>query len=295
LTTAAKSVTECQSIAGFQSTEIKAPWVKMTVKIYDDQAGRYTLSSVQANLKKAVASAARKACKCNVTEDDIFILDAIARTATSRRLLQDFVEVTIAVKIGTQLNGEDLLSLLTLSDIISALQEQGENLDVAEIPRVLMAENIVFAEACPANTYKAEMGNSGCMPCPPESSSPVASTGLQACICNANLIKKSDGSCDRVCAAGSEARTNNQTETACAPCRPSYYKSDAGEQACTACPANSFSTMSNQISITSCLCNQGFLWNTTTQVCDACPAGTFNNKYNDNVCYLCNTTCPAKR
>ena len=267
----------------------------MTVKIYDDQASRYTLSSVQATLKKAVASAARKACKCNVTEDDIFILDAVARTATSRRLLQDYVQVTIAVKIGTQQDGEDLLSLLTLSDIISALQEQGESFNIAEIPKVLMAESIVFTEACPQNTYKAELGNTGCLPCPLQSTSPVASTGLQACKCNANLIRKSDGSCDRVCAAGSEARTGNDTITACAPCRPSYYKSEAGEQPCTACPANSFSTLSNQVSITSCLCLQGFLWNAQTQVCDACPAGTFNNKNNDNACYLCNTTCPAKR
>ena len=292
---AATSVTECQSVAGFQNTEVKAQWVKMTLKINNDQASRYTLSSVQANLKKAVASAARKACKCNVTEDDIFILDAAARTATSRRLLQDFVEVTIAVKIGTQLNGEDLLSLLTLSDIISALQEQGENLDVTEIPRVLMAENIVFAEACPENTYKAEMGNSGCMPCPPKSSSPVASTGLEACICNANLIKKSDGSCDRVCAAGFEARTGNDTITACAACRPSYYKSEEGEHACTQCPSNSFSASSNQISILSCLCIQGYIWNATTQNCDACPAGTFNNQENENVCYQCSTICPTRR
>jgi len=298
LTAAATSVTECQSIAGFQSTEIKAPWVKMTLKINNDQVGRYTLSSVQANLKRAVASAARKACKCNVTEDDILILDAAARTATARRLLQDFVEVTVAVKIGTLLNGEDLLSLLTLSDIISALQEQGENLDVTEIPRVLMAENIVFAEACPENTYKAEMGNSSCMPCPPQSSSPLASTGPQACICNANLIKKSDGSCDRVCAAGSEAseaRTGNDTITACVACRPSYYKSEEGEHACTPCPVNSFSESSNQISITSCLCIQGYIWNATTQNCDACPAGTFNNQNNENVCYQCSTICPTRR
>lgn len=152
ISAAAKSVSECQSIAGFKNTEVKAPWVKMTVKIYDDQYDRYTLSSVQANFKKAIASAARKVCKCNVTEDDIFVLDAVARTSASRRLLQKFVEVTLAVKIPTQLNGEDLLSLLTLYDIISALQEQGENLNIAEVPKVLVTENIVFAEPCPANT-----------------------------------------------------------------------------------------------------------------------------------------------
>ena len=33
--------------------------------------------------------------------------------------------------------------------------------------------------------------------------------------------------------------------------------------------------------------------NSVSNLCDACPPGTSNNNYNESVCYLCNTTCPA--
>jgi hypothetical protein len=296
ISTVAQSVAECQGVAGFRNIEIKAPWVKIKIKIFDEQYVRYTLGPVQANFKKAITAEARKVCKCNVTEEDVLILDAVpfGVAPASRRLLQAYVELTLAIKVPTQLDGEEVSNLLLLSDIISALQVQGENLSVGESSQVLITEDIIYAAPCPANTYKATFGDSGCLSCPTQSISPSASTGIEACTCSVNWIKKIDGSCDRVCPAGFEARTGSNAQTECAPCRVSSYKTEEGEQNCVQCPPNSFSLLTSQTSIMSCMCAQGYVWNAATQLCDACPAGTFNNKHNENVCYLCNTTCPAK-
>jgi hypothetical protein len=77
ISTVAQSVAECQGVAGFRNIEIKAPWVKIKIKIFDEQYVRYTLGPVQANFKKAITAEARKVCKCNVTEEDVLILDAV--------------------------------------------------------------------------------------------------------------------------------------------------------------------------------------------------------------------------
>jgi hypothetical protein len=291
----AQSVAECQGVAGFTNIEVKAPWVKITIKIYDDEYERYAFGTVQEKFQRAVATAARKVCDCNVTQDDILILEStrFSGSPATRRLLQAFIEMTLAIKVPTALDGEEVRNLILLSDITSELQAQGEDLSITDMSKQLIVENLVFSAPCPANTYKTELGDFNCLPCPPQSISPSASTSIDACTCSANLIQKSDRSCDRVCAAGSEARTGNNAVTACAPCRASSYKTAAGEQDCTQCPPNSFSLLTGQTSIMSCMCAQGFVWNAETQLCDACPAGTFNNQYNDNVCYQCNTTCPT--
>jgi hypothetical protein len=289
----AQSVAECQGIAGFTNIEVKAPWVRISIKIYDDEYQRYSLGTVQTNFQRAVAAAARKVCDCNVTQDDISILDSVPGTggAATRRLMQAFIELTLAIKVPTALDGQEVLNLMLLSDLTSALQAEGESVSISDIAKVLITENVVFSTPCPPNTYKTELGDFACLPCPAQSISPAASTSIDACKCRANLIQKSDRSCDRVCAAGFEARTGSNAQTACAPCRASYYKTAAGEQDCTRCPPNAFSQLTAQTSIVACMCEQGYVWNSMTQLCDACPAGTFNNEYNENVCYQCNTTC----
>jgi hypothetical protein len=105
----AQSVAECQGIAGFTNIEVKAPWVKITIKIYDDEYERYSFGTVQANFQRAVAAAARKVCDCNVTQDDILILDSIPVTGApaTRRLMQAFIEMTLAINNAIALRDAD--------------------------------------------------------------------------------------------------------------------------------------------------------------------------------------------
>ena len=104
-----QSVAECQGIEGFTNIEVKAPWVKNTIKIYDDEYERYSFGTVQANFQRAVAAAARKVCDCNVTQDDILILDSIPVTGApaTRRLMQAFIEMTLAINNAIALRDAD--------------------------------------------------------------------------------------------------------------------------------------------------------------------------------------------
>jgi hypothetical protein len=290
----AQSVAACIGMAGFVRGVVKAPSVKLTI-ICPYSLAEFT-DDVQASFKRGIAAAARVDCDCDVTEEHVFILDVVpfSEAAVARRLLQaSSVQMTYSIEVPTNEDGEELLNLMSLANINNALQAQGVNGSTQNFTKVLITEDIVYAAPCPQNTYKTTLSNSSCLPCPPQSNSPPASTGIEACKCSANLIQKSDKSCDRVCAAGFEARTGNNTATACAPCRVGYYKTATGDQDCTQCPPNSFSLLTSQTSIMSCMCVQGYVWNATTQLCDACPAGSFNNQYNENVCYQCNTTCPT--
>jgi hypothetical protein len=135
-----QSVEECQGIAGFTNIEVKATWVKITIKIYDDQYERYSFGTVQANFQRVVgslrlsesllarfraaavvAAVARKVCDCNVTQDDILILDSMCFSGApaTRCLMQVFIEMTLAIKVPTALDGEEVLNLMLLSDITS--------------------------------------------------------------------------------------------------------------------------------------------------------------------------------
>ena len=289
----AQSATACTGIAGFVRGVVKAPSVKLTI-ICPYSLDEFT-DDVQTSFKRGISAAARVDCDCDVSEAHVFILDVVpfSEGAAARRLLQASVEMTYGIEVPSEGDGEELLNLMSLSNINSALQAQGVNGSTHNTSKVLMREDIVYAAPCPQNTYKKALGNSSCTSCPPQSTAPSSSTSIDACKCIANLKKNGDGSCDRDCAAGFETRTGNDGETACAACRPSYYKTVAGDQDCTRCPPYSFSLLTNQTSITSCMCAQGYTWNAATKLCDACPPGTFNNKYNESVCYLCNTTCPT--
>jgi len=257
---------------------------------------------VLAKLKRGIAAAAQVACGCNVTEQHVFIMDVnpFSQGASgTRRLLQASapVEVTHIIEVPTDEDVQEILNLMSLSNINTALQAQGVNGSTYNISKVPNTEDIVYATPCPQNTYKTSLSNMSCSSCPPQSSAPSGSSSIDACKCAGNLMKNRQGFCDRECAAGFEARTSmdvgGQMVTACAPCLKSFYKASAGSQDCTRCPSNSFSLLYNQTSVTSCMCEQGYIWNSVSNLCDACPPGTSNNNYNESVCYLCNTTCPA--
>jgi hypothetical protein len=134
--------------------------VKITIKIYEDQYEQYSFGTVQANFQRAVAAAARKVCDCNVTQDDILILDSMCFSGApaTRCLMQAFIEMTLVIKVPTALDGEEVLNLMLLSDITSMLQAEGELLSITDISKVLVTENIVYSAPYPANTYKKAAG-----------------------------------------------------------------------------------------------------------------------------------------
>ncbi len=115
---------------------------------------------MQANFQRVVATAARKVCYCNVTQDDILILDSMSFSGApaTRCLMQEFIEMTLAIKVPTALDGEEVLNLMLLSDITSMLQVKGELLSITDISKVLVTENIVYSAPCPVNTYKKAAG-----------------------------------------------------------------------------------------------------------------------------------------
>jgi hypothetical protein len=140
--------------------------------------------------------------------------------------------------------------------------------------------------ACAANTYKPTLSNASCTACTQHSTSPLGSTSSDACGCLLNFLKHAgNGTCARVCAAGFEAGGANLAD--CVGCRPGFYKTLEGDHACTPCPPNAFSLLANQTSISSCMCQHGYIWNAATKLCDVCPPGTFNNRANESRCFVC--------
>jgi len=296
----AESAAECVAIAGYVTGVVQMPSVNLTMVL--PYSLEQLTEDVLAKLKRGIAAAAQVACGCNMTEQHVFIMDVkpFSQGASgTRRLLQASapVEVTHIIEVPTDEDVQEILNLMSLSNINTALQAQGVNGSTYNISKVPNTEDIVYATPCPQNTYKTSLSNMSCSSCPPQSSAPSGSSSIDACKCAGNLMKNRQGFCDRECAAGFEARTSmdvgGQMVTACAPCLKSFYKASAGSQDCTRCPSNSFSLLYNQTSVTSCMCEQGYIWNSVSNLCDACPPGTSNNNYNESVCYLCNTTCPA--
>lgn len=143
---------------------------------------------------------------------------------------------------------------------------------------------------CAANTYKTTLSNTSCTACTQHSTSPPGSASPDACACSANFLKRAgNGTCARVCAAGFDAGGASLAD--CVGCRPGFYKTLEGDHACTPCPPNAFSLLANQTSISSCVCQHGYIWNAATLLCDACPPGTFNNQANESQCFACVTVC----
>ena len=144
---------------------------------------------------------------------------------------------------------------------------------------------------CPNNTHQASLGGESCAPCTPNAVSPRASTSAAACTCVPEFWSAGDGTCDRVCAAGFEAGGGDDGEAACFGCAPSSYKPTRGDGECQPCPLFSFTLLPNRTAVTDCMCEQGHLWNASTQLCDSCPPGEFNNEANSTQCYKCWTEC----
>jgi hypothetical protein len=257
---------------------------------------------LQEDYRKSIVEE-NEGCNCGVTLDRIFILDiaSIVSPAGGRRLLEDETAMC-------QCPGQEVIPCSQCANLQCACELVGhkrvnvtiavkhDNLTTAgdqlnnQREGTVVEDDFTVAQSCPPNTFKTNVSNDVCTPCQEYSSSPPGSTSRDNCTCYYDFHKDAgDGSCDRVCAAGFESRGGGE----CHGCLPSYYKPERGDEDCTRCPPSSLSFAYNQTSITSCLCEQGYIRNVESKLCDPCPAGSFNNRVNDTECFNCSTPCPV--
>lgn len=148
--------------------------------------------------------------------------------------------------------------------------------------------------ACAVAKYKASTGSAACTACRARSTSPEASTSSSACLCNAGLYLFSSG-------------------VGCLGCTAYTYKDVIGNQACTACPANTYAAADNPTGdpyfprlksscvacpsgsscpqsycghVRDCRCDPGH-YGERESVCLPCDAGNYAPDVDHQVCYLC--------
>ena len=291
LSSGSQSVDACLRNPGITSYIVKAPSVELKVVL--PYPPEYFTDEVQAAFKRGIAAAASRSCSCTITEQNVFITEiVVSRTPTpARRLLDVSTEITSYIEVPTEPQGQAILDDSKNSTVVStALQEQGLNVTSEDPSAKLVTTGVETFVGCPPDTYKQAFDNSECTPCPLYSTSPAGSASPDNCTCIYDFHKNAgNGSCDRVCAPGFESRGGPE----CHGCLPSYYKPERGDEGCTRCPPFSLSFAYNQTSILSCLCEQGYIRNATSNFCDPCPAGSFNNRVNDTECFNCSTPCPV--
>ena len=119
-------------------------------------------------------------------------------------------------------------------------------------------------EPCSAGTYKSILGTEPCDNlCPANSDSPLASTVITDCKCNAGYTGADGG--------------------ICSPCGESTYKPSPGSEECTSCPANTHSEVVASVSVTDCTCNKGH----AGADCHPCAAGTYKDMKGSGDCVEC--------
>ena len=126
---------------------------------------------------------------------------------------------------------------------------------------------------CPASTFKAVRGPSGCQACPRGSVSPEGSEAVSQCVsCPAGTFAGNSGSCEQCDPGswsdeGSSACSCNKGWTAvggtgvgmCTKCPPNTFKAVRGHSGCQACPRGLVSPEGSEAG----------------RQCVPCPAGTF--------------------
>ena len=157
---------------------------------------------------------------------------------------------------------------------------------------------------CEANTYTSSL--SDCESCPSNSQSPAGSNELNDCKCSPGFTGPDGGLCE--------------------PCAPGTYKESEGSAICSACPANTYQSLTSATSQASCLacpehtvsasgsddendclCQAGYFLDNGScvpcaegsykplngpEACTACPTGTYydgNAPFTSNQC----KSCPA--
>ena len=127
------------------------------------------------------------------------------------------------------------------------------NSNPSRVIEITTASSSSYCTSCLSGQYKSALGTQACSSCPSDSTSPVTSQSISACICNAGF--------------------NGPAGGACTGCPSGTYKNDAGAGACSNCPSNS-NSVSKSTSVLSCTCNVGFSGNDGS-TCTPCAAGTY--------------------
>ena len=159
---------------------------------------------------------------------------------------------------------------------------------------------------CGGNTYSTAVAATGvatCVACPTSSNSPISSSALAACTCNAGFTGANGGTCTS-CIAGkyktatgsavcSDCPTSSKSPTSssalaacicnpgytgpnggpCLLCGSPYYKDTNGSAACSVCPSGSGGTCTNCTSLTDCTCHPGRYF-ALNLYCFSCPANS---------------------
>ena len=99
-----------------------------------------------------------------------------------------------------------------------------------------MRDHVGGLAACAPNTFKAELGNSSCVPC---AAGAVTGPGVSTvCVCDAGF--------------------GGSAGDACVACSTTQYKAAIGDGPCSACPDNSSALAVEAVNTTECVCWPGY-------------------------------------
>lgn len=156
--------------------------------------------------------------------------------------------------------------------------------------------------ACPAGTYKTGPGDQACTECPADSFCAAGALAPTRCPANATADAGSASLTDCHCEPGfrhDEARECHaceagkyQPETdqdACVACPRQTFLADRGAASrdkCVPCDANAHTAGNGSTATTDCLCNLGYA-GVPGEACRVCGPGTFRAALGDYICVEC--------
>lgn len=146
-------------------------------------------------------------------------------------------------------------------------------------------EALAGCVACPADTYKAEVGNgNSCNSCPLGTSTNGATGSTMASQCSTVVgwVRQGDGS--YTCDLG-------YFGSLCNPCAAGTFKGTIGSGNCTGCPTSSQTNGATAAvsAVSGCQCLIGYYGlNNSSYECNPCPTDTFKSTTNSGEC----TPCP---
>jgi len=124
-----------------------------------------------------------------------------------------------------------------------------------------------------------------CAACPNASYSPLASSSLQQCVCNAGYTGPDGGACE-ACGVGTFKAANGSSS--CVACGSGKFLNTSANDAeadCLTCPAFTNSP-SRSPSLSACICNEGYT-GPDGSGCTACAAGSYKPSNGSAPCTLC--------
>jgi hypothetical protein len=149
---------------------------------------------------------------------------------------------------------------------------------------------VAFNDTCTCDagaTWQSNETHQACAPCAAGSYKP--GPGLHACSACPPLMTSFEGAAeaaDCLCVAGYQNASG-----ACEACRSGSYKSFVGNNSCVACPANADTPGAASDALEDCLCLPGYVANSdasgSDEACAACPRNTFNDDLGGAACAAC--------